>query len=104
MKDKKHIDQLFKERFENFKASPSSHVWTNIQSKLKKEEKDRKVIPLWLRLGGVAAVLALLFTIGNIVLNPSENIDQEITEENIDTTTKEKIKKDLTIDENICRL
>lgn len=101
MKEKKHIDQLFKERFENFKASPSPHVWSNIQSKLKKEEKDRKVIPLWLKLGGVAALIALLLTIGNSVFNPSGTIDQDLTEENIDANTKEEIDKSIPIKEKM---
>ena len=42
--------------------------WNKIQAKLK-EEDDRKVIPLWIKLGGIAALLALIFTIGNFLLN-----------------------------------
>ena len=89
MKEKKHIDQLFKESFKNFEASPSPQVWENIQAKLK-EEEDRKVIPLWIKLGGVAALLALLLTVGNSVFNPSLNNDTPtITEENTNIETQE---------------
>ena len=85
MKDKKHIDQLFKDRFENFEATPSPEVWQNIQTKLKNEKEDRKVIPIWWKLAGVAALLALLFTIGNTVFN-SDTVDTEI----VTTETSEK--------------
>ena len=76
MKEKKHIDELFKDSFKNFEASPSPEVWSNIQAQLKKDKEDRKVIPLWWKLGGVAALLALLFTIGTQVLGPSDNMDK----------------------------
>ena len=77
MKDKKHIDQLFKDRFENFEATPSPEVWQNIQAQLKNVKEDRKVIPIWWKLAGAAALLALLFTIGNTVFN-SDSVDNEI--------------------------
>jgi len=84
MKEKKHIDQLFKERFENFEATPSPQVWDNIQAKIKEEEKDRKIIPLWVKLGGVAALLALILTVGNSVFGPTTtpSITEEKTEIN----------------------
>jgi len=86
MKEKKHIDQLFKERFKTFEASPSPQVWDQIQAKLKEEKKDRKVIPLWVKLGGVAALLALILTVGNSVFNPT-NATSPITEEKTDVNT-----------------
>ena len=83
MKEKKHIDELFKDGFKNFEASPSPEVWANIQAQLKKDKEDRKVIPLWWKLGGVAALLALLFTIGTQFLGPSHNQDNPISDEDI---------------------
>ncbi len=77
MKDKKHIDKLFKDRFNDFEVSPSPEVWGSIQTSLEKRKKDRNLIPLWWKMGGVAALLALLFTIGNSVFN-SPNIDSPI--------------------------
>ena len=77
MKDKKHIDKLFKDRFNDFEVSPSPEVWGSIQTSLEKRKKDRNLIPLWWKMGGVAALLALLFTVGNSVFN-SSNIDSPI--------------------------
>jgi|TARA_R100000479_G_scaffold68390_2_gene32611 hypothetical protein len=81
MKNKKHIDELFKERFKDLETTPPPHVWDNIQAKLQEKKKDRKVIPLWWKLGGVAALLALLFTIGNSVFNTEETNNKIVTEE-----------------------
>jgi hypothetical protein len=86
MKEKKQIDKLFQERFQNFEATPPPDAWANIQAELKKKKEDRKgiLIPLWLKVGGVAALLALLFTIGNSVFNNSDSSTQ-ITDENTKT-------------------
>ncbi|WP_339696720.1 hypothetical protein [uncultured Marixanthomonas sp.] len=81
MKNKKHIDELFKERFKNHEMTPPPHVWDNIQAELQEKKKDRKVIPLWWKLGGVAALLALLFTVGNSVFNTEETNNSVVTEE-----------------------
>ena len=61
MKERKNIDRLYQEKFRDFAPEPSPELWNNIAGKLK--EKDRKkpfIIPLWIKLGGVAAVLALV--------------------------------------------
>ncbi len=87
MSDKKHIDELFKEQLQNFEAAPSPEVWNSIQAAMKKEKDDRKVIPLWWKLGGVAAVLALLLTVGNMILNPSDdNLNTTIVSEEDNNT------------------
>lgn len=85
MKEKKNIDDLFKESFKNFEATPSPQVWGNIQAKLSAKGNDKKVIPIWIKWGGVAALIALLLTVGNLVFNPSvNNVSPVITEEKID--------------------
>ena len=63
MKERKNIDDLFREGFENFEATPPADTWDQIAAKLQKKKKDRKIIPIWWRVAGVAALLALLFTI-----------------------------------------
>ncbi len=98
MKEKKHIDELFKEGFKNFEASPSPKVWNKIQAKLSKDVGDKKVIPLWIKWGSIAALLALLLTVGNAVFNPSieENppaITEEQTDDNIHILNEKKDDK-----------
>jgi len=61
MKERKNIDRLYQEKFRDFAPEPKPELWDNIAEKL--QEKDRKkpfIIPLWLKVGGVAAVLALM--------------------------------------------
>ncbi len=62
MEEKKHIDRLYQEKFKDFEATPREAVWNNISTRLQeKERKRRSALPLWYRIAGVAAVLALLF-------------------------------------------
>lgn len=88
MKDKKDIDKIFQEGFENLDLSPSPQVWENIQAELKKES-DRKVIPLWMRLGGVAALIAVLLSVGNWVFDPLNSDQPAITQENVEQIDQE---------------
>lgn len=89
MKEKKNIDNIFKEGFNNLEATPSPRVWENIQAELNKEKKERKVIPLWIKLGGVAALLALLLTVGNSLYNSPDIMDgEQITNENFEQNNK----------------
>jgi hypothetical protein len=81
MKNKKHIDKLFKDRFKDFEVSPSPEVWGSIQASLESRKKNRKIIPLFWKVGGVAALLALLFTIGNSIYNASK-VDTSVVTNN----------------------
>ncbi|HAJ81880.1 MAG TPA: hypothetical protein DCO64_05510, partial [Zunongwangia profunda] len=61
MKEKKNIDRLFQEKFKDFEHTPKEDVWKNIAEKLQeKQEKKPVILPLWYKLGGVAAVLAII--------------------------------------------
>ena len=62
MKEEKNIDRLFQEKFKDFNAKPSAKVWANIEKELK-EDKERMpfIIPLWYKIGGIAAALVLVF-------------------------------------------
>ena len=71
MSDKKHIDRLFQEKLKDFEAVPNDAIWESIELKLHEKKRKRQVIPIWWQIAGVAAVLALLFTIGNQVFNNS---------------------------------
>lgn len=83
MKEKKNIDELFQDGFKNFEATPSPRVWENIQTELNRGKKKRKVIPLWIRIGSVAALFALLLTVGNLYFSDSKEDGNLITNEEI---------------------
>ncbi|MEC3906353.1 hypothetical protein VOI54_04945 [Tamlana sp. 2201CG12-4] len=72
MGEKKHIDRLFQESFKDFEATPGDAVWKNIEAKLN-NKKRRRVIPIWWRYAGIAALLLLLLTIGTLVFNTTDN-------------------------------
>lgn len=99
MKEKKNIDNIFNEGLKNFEATPSPRVWENIQTELNKEKKDRKVIPLWIKLGGVAALIALLLTVGNSLYNSSNHEAPAISNENVNSV-KEKFEDNNSENEN----
>lgn len=67
MNDKKNIDRLFQERFKDFEAEPKEQVWLNIQTALAEDKKERKIIPLWIKISGVAAAFFLgIFTLNTV--------------------------------------
>ncbi len=63
---KKNIDRLFQEKFSDFSDAPTEKVWKSIEASLDMKKKKRKVAPVWWKLAGVAAVLA----IGLFLFNP----------------------------------
>ena len=93
MKQKKNIDQLFNERFANHQADPASHVWDKIQARLEKDKKDR-VIAIWWRAAGVAASLALIFSLAGLLDNTQSNsIVEQQPEVKNNSTPSPKIDK-----------
>ncbi len=72
MSDKKHIDRLFQESFKDFEATPSDSVWENIEAQLNQKKKKRRVIPIWWRYAGVAALLLLFLTVGIHYFNTND--------------------------------
>jgi hypothetical protein len=87
MSDKKHIDRLFQERFKDFEVTPSDAVWKNIEAELNQDKKKRRIIPIWWQYAGVAALLALLLTIGGTYFFNKENTNpiKVVDTENIQT-------------------
>ncbi len=52
------LDKLFQEKIRDLQEVPDDRVWSAISDSLDKRKKS-KIIPLWWKLGGVAAVLAI---------------------------------------------
>ncbi len=77
---KKNLEQLFKDAFKDFKETPDEKVWDSIEATLDKKKQKRRVIPIWWRLGGVAALLAVLFYIINPLDTSKDNTEEIITE------------------------
>jgi len=76
MKDKKNIDRLFQEKFKDFEVAPNDALWDRINESLPHKKKKRRVIALWWQIGGVAAAIALLLTVGVTVFNTDVNIQE----------------------------
>lgn len=85
MRERKNIDRLFQEKFKDFEVTPPEVVWDAIETNLDKD-KNRKVIPLWWKLGGIAAV----FLIGFLIMQPGFNSEtipsNQVTVEETKTT------------------
>ena len=59
MEERKHIDRIFQEKFKDFESTPRDVVWDNISSRLKENKRKRRILPIWYKMAGVAALLAL---------------------------------------------
>lgn len=101
---KDNLDKLFQEKFKDFGELPDDKVWQRLEASLDEKKKNRKVIPIWWKLGGIAAALALLF----FVINPfekEENVAPAITDtEKIELNTdgqivNEDVEPKITIEE-----
>jgi len=66
---KKNLDKLFQEKLKDFSEIPDDKVWQSIETSLDQKKKSRKVIPIWWKLGGVAAILLVAVTL----INPFED-------------------------------
>lgn len=98
--NKKHIDRLFQEGLKNFEATPSHSVWENVSQQLLTNEKQRKVIPLWMKFTAIAAGLLLLFTLGNNLFFKDNNSTPEINETIVDNESQNKQETNKSLDSN----
>jgi hypothetical protein len=73
MKTRKNIDRLYNERLKDVETIPREDVWKNIAARLPKKEKKKRIIPLWYKIAGVAAVIVLLVSVGDTILDSYEN-------------------------------
>lgn len=97
MEERKHIDRLYQEKFKDFEAAPREAVWNNISSKLQEKKRKKSAFPLWYRLAGVAAVLALLFNYASGLFKTSSSITNTSS---VTTTEQQRNFGDLTLVSN----
>ena len=81
MSEKKNIDRLFREKFKDFEVAPPDYVWENIKESLQEKQK-RRVVPLWIRLSGVAAILVVGMLFVTPYLNEADTNNDPIVIEN----------------------
>ncbi len=74
MSDKKNIDRLFQEKFKNFEVAPDDAVWKKIQARKSKDHKRVVIVPFWYRIAGIAALIAIVLSIGYVII--PDNITQ----------------------------
>src|SRR5690606_33209607 len=89
MDERKNIERFFQEKFKNFEAAPPENLWKDIDKSLNKKSNKRKVIPLWWKVAGAAALLAGALWTGNQIFTPNApNSIQRVTEtKSIDSTS-----------------
>ena len=96
MKERKNIDRIYQEKFKDFEQEPNEEVWKNISSRLDKKEKKRPlIIPLWWKIGSVAAVLAII--ISSLLFIDTETPltgEPEVVFENPEKTNQDKDQND----------
>ena len=72
MREEHNIDRLFQESFKDFDVDAPKNSWHNIEKRLSKKSR-KKVIPLWQKLSGVAAIIAIFILVGSQwIINPSK--------------------------------
>ena len=80
MGNKKHIDKFFQEQFRDFEVNPPEDIWGNIKNELEREnDKQKRVVPLWIQFSGIAASLIFLITVGVLQFIPESNVNGQIT-------------------------
>ncbi|SIS37890.1 hypothetical protein SAMN05421766_101202 [Zobellia uliginosa] len=91
--NKKNIDELFQEKFRDFGEVPDKKVWNTIEASLNKKKKKR-VIPIWWKLGGAAAILSGVVLAINLFSSPTD-AEGSITDiKTHDNTQTEGVKQD----------
>ncbi|EPR74575.1 hypothetical protein ADIWIN_0327 [Winogradskyella psychrotolerans RS-3] len=93
MSDKKNIDRLFQEKFKDFEVAPNDALWDRVSESLPNKKKKRRVIALWWQIGGVAAAIALLFTVGVTVFSSDETNFKELPIVNTEGVDNESEKE-----------
>jgi len=105
MLERKNIDRVFQENLKDLEIYPNKRVWTHIEQRLN-GQTSRASMALWKKLGGVAAMLAVVATAGifyfnnqdldtgNSVLENSESarIDQSVEQQPDPVVVKQPIE------------
>src|SRR5690554_1984710 len=94
MSNKKNIDRLFQEKFKDFETFPEKDLWSGIEARLDKMPNRRKPLAMWWKLGGVAAAIILLLSLGLNGLFDSPTDIPEDSVEKIGTVQQNETDQD----------
>lgn len=56
--DNNELDKMIRDNLEDYRETPDPRVWDRVQASLDQKKKKSRLIPLWLRWGAAAALLA----------------------------------------------
>ena len=65
MSDKRNIDELFKDGLKDLEVKPNLKVWEGIREDLEVTAAIKPRIPLWKKLGGIAAAVLIIAVVGS---------------------------------------
>jgi len=89
------IDKLFEDKLRDYSEVPDDKVWKAIEASLNQKKKSRKILPVWWKWGGAAAILALLiYLISPGETSPETNQPVTRTEEGQPPIRKESPSKE----------
>jgi hypothetical protein len=88
MEIKKDVGKAIEEHLTNLNESPDDLVWKNIEEELKKEKKDRYIIPFWLRYASIGAILFILLLNRNSSSSSIKSNDTNIEHQKTSITNK----------------
>ncbi|WP_343910902.1 hypothetical protein [Aquimarina litoralis] len=94
MDDKKNIDRLFQEKFKDFEVTPNDAVWKKIKARKNDDRKRILIIPFWYKVAGVAALLAVILSVGSFLF------PDKVTKNNVIVTNDNIQDKNVIIPKN----
>ncbi|WP_167619791.1 outer membrane beta-barrel protein [Maribellus sediminis] len=78
MKDDLHMDNMFREKFEDFSVEPPAHVWNNIQEQMVSRRRKKRMAYIgWI---SAAAVVVFAFIAGWMLNDSSSRITETVVE------------------------
>ncbi|QBA65444.1 outer membrane beta-barrel protein [Muriicola soli] len=96
--EKKSIEKVFREKLQDYSHLPEETVWENISASLDKKQKKRRILPIWWKLGGVAALIIIglfIFLPQNDLPNSEEVItDSDLKVPSVDDNTEMNLLTD----------
>jgi hypothetical protein len=105
MKNIKNIDQLFQEKFKDFKVEPKKEIWSNIELALREKKNKKRIVPFWFKLAGIAAGLVIAFFVfdnnyeiqkkNNSIVNENSKLDDSAEKNNEKIGLKGTIENDV---------